>query len=103
MDEAEASMSATGGSWGHLCIGQRFDVCARPGAADEDQVSIAGGAQHLDDEAQLVDVVLAREQRLPVQQLCQDAAHRPVHIRHARLTTWHLTAHAYASTPAAPD
>lgn len=61
----------------HLCIGKRLDVGARLAAADELEVVIAGGAQHLNDELELVDVVFAWEQRLPVQQLRQNAPHRP--------------------------
>jgi len=39
---------------------------------------LVGG--YLEDEGQLVDVVLAREERLRVGQLAQDAAHGP-HVR----------------------
>ena len=61
----------------HLRVRQGLDVGAGLGAGDEVQVGLGGGAEHLDDELELVDVVLAWEQRLAVQQLCQDAPHRP--------------------------
>ncbi len=77
--------------WPHLGIRERLNVGAGLAAADEDEVGVAGGTQHLDDELELVDVVLAREQRLPVQQLRQDAPHRPAPALTSALTRrWSL-------------
>lgn len=56
---------------------QRADVGARARGADEGQVLLGRRAERADDELQLVDVVAALEQRLALQQLRQDAAHRP--------------------------
>ncbi len=61
-----------------LSLGKRLDVLLGLLTVDEGQVSVRGGAQGLDDQLELINVILAREQRLPLQQLCQDAAHRPV-------------------------
>lgn len=61
-----------------LSLGKRLDVLLGLLTVDEGQVSIRGGAQSLDDQLELINVILAREQRLPLQQLCQDATHRPV-------------------------
>ena len=41
------------------------------------QIVLVGGANHVDDQLQLVDVVFAREQRLSAQKLGKNAAHRP--------------------------
>jgi hypothetical protein len=67
------------GTEADLHTGKGFDEGTPLGDADELQVFIRGRAQGLDDELQLMDVVFAREERLPVQQLRQDAAHRPAH------------------------
>ncbi len=61
-----------------LSLGKRLDVLLGLLTVDEGQVSIRGGAQGLDDQLELVNVVLAGEQWLPLQQLRQDATHRPV-------------------------
>lgn len=61
-----------------LSLGKRLDVLLGLLTVDEGQVSVRGGAQGLDDQLELVNVVLTGEQGLPLQQLCQDAAHRPV-------------------------
>ena len=60
-----------------LSLRKRLDVLLGLLTVDEGQVSVRGGAQGLDDQLKLVNVVLAREQWLPLQQFCQDAAHRP--------------------------
>lgn len=44
---------------------------------DEHEVVLVGGADHADDELELVDVVLARKQRLARQELREDAPHGP--------------------------
>jgi hypothetical protein len=44
---------------------------------DEHEVVLVGGADHADDELELVDVVLARKQRLARQELRKDAPHGP--------------------------
>ena len=58
-------------------VGQGADVAARLLAGDEVQVVLVGRADEVDDELELVDVVLAGEQRLAAQQLREDAAHGP--------------------------
>ena len=56
---------------------QSLDEGTPLGDADELQILITRRSQGLDDELQLVDVVLAREERLSIEQLCKNAAHRP--------------------------
>jgi len=72
-----------------LSLRKRLDVLLGLLTIDEGQVSVRGGAQGLDDQLELVNVVLAREQWLSLQQLCQDAAHRPVKGNsHANLSSF---------------
>jgi len=61
----------------NLSLRKRLDVLLGLLTVDEGQVSVRGGAQGLDDQLELINVVLAREQWLSLQQLCQDATHRP--------------------------
>ena len=56
---------------------QRADVRSRLGGLDERAVLLVRGAQHLDYETHLMNVVLPREEGLPAQNLGQDAPHRP--------------------------
>ncbi len=60
-----------------LSLRKRLDVLLGLLTVDEGQVSVRGGAQGLDDQLELINVVLAREQWLSLQQFCQDATHRP--------------------------
>ena len=53
-------------SLAHLCLGQGLDVLLRLLTVDEGEVTVRGGPQGLDDQLELVNVVLAREQRLPL-------------------------------------
>ena len=61
-----------------LSLRKRLYVLLGLLTVDKGQVSVRRGAQGLDDQLELVNVVLAGEQWLPLQQLRQDAAHRPV-------------------------
>ena len=58
-------------------VRQRADVRSRLGGLDERAVLLVRGAQHLDYETHLMNVVLPREEGLPAQNLGQDAPHRP--------------------------
>jgi len=80
-----------------LSLGKRLDVLLGLLTVDEGQVSIRGGAQGLDDQLELVNVVLAGEQWLPLQQLRQDATHRPVQGNsHAYLSSFiHSFIHSF--------
>ena len=60
-----------------LYSGQSLDEGTPLGDADELQILITRRSQGLDDELELVDIVLAREERLSVEQLRKNAAHRP--------------------------
>ena len=59
-----------GNKLAYLCLGQGLDVLLRLLTVDEREVAVRGGPQGLDDQLELVNVVLARKQRLPLQQFC---------------------------------
>ena len=61
----------------HRDVGHVGDVAVRVLLGHEGQLGAAGGAQRLDDEVELLQVVLAGEQGPPFEQLRQDAPHRP--------------------------
>mmetsp|Transcript_28317 Transcript_28317/g.83162 ORF Transcript_28317/g.83162 Transcript_28317/m.83162 type:complete len:375 (-) Transcript_28317:10-1134(-) len=57
--------------------GQGPDVPPRLLRLDVVDVLVVGGADDVRDEVELVDVVLTWEERLPPEELCKDAPHRP--------------------------
>ena len=64
----------------YLCFGQCLDVLLCLLTVDEGKVAVRGRAQGLDDQLELVYVVLAWKQWLPLQQLCQYTPHRPAGV-----------------------